>query len=221
MPAATLVYNATPTTLGSLEVDCTVSESHTAENDVTMNPVEGASARTDHIRPMPEQITIEGLVSGTPTPKGTGRVATHTDPSGKTHRFTSAVSESDSTGGISRLEAAAAALYKILNGGELVTVVTGTRTYENMAMKSLAINKTAKTGFALPFTAVFIQVKTVDLLTTERLASQVSGSALGAKPLQKDGKQPTKEYTSVLMQAGEAGVDSVTDTIGALRRNLP
>lgn len=188
MNPATLVYNATPTTLGSLEIDCTVSESHQSDNDITAHPVEDSDSISDHIRPMQDTITIDAIISGTPVLDGETRQVEHTDPNGKVYQFAVSVSEETANGAVSRIEAARDTLLRIRNGGELITVVTGLRTYENMAIKSLVFRRDAT--ITLRFTATLVQVKTVELKTTALKASTVS--ATSAKPHEKDGKKAGK-----------------------------
>lgn len=191
MSLATIVYNATPTTLDSLEIDCTVSEVHQADVEITEHPVEDSVAVADHIRPKQEMVTIEGIITGTPIPssKQTRNVSTKS-PKGKTFNFTTSVPESIANGAITRIESARDTLYRIKNGGQLVTIVTGVKAYESMALKSLTIRRDARTGVSLQFTAVFVQVQTVELKTT-RLNESVSTPK--AKTKVNDGRKATAE----------------------------
>lgn len=193
MPAATLVYNATPTTLDSLEVDCTVSETHQADVEITEHPVEDSASVSDHMRPKQETVTISGIVTGTPSITGTSRTVTGTSPQGKEFKFTSSVPEDVANGALTRIEAARDTLYRIKDGGRLVTVVTGVKTYENMGLKSLTITRDGTTGVALHFVAVFVQVKVVSLKTTARLVTKTPA----AKAKVNDGRKPTKEVDSL------------------------
>ena len=164
---ATLVFQATKTKLGSLDVDCTLTETHTADVEVTEHPVESGAAMSDHIRPKQEAFTMSGLFSGTPNPtEGASRTVEVQGLSGETFTLTTNVPESEENKAATRLEEARDALYRIKNGAELITVVTGLKVYENMAMKSLSIERDGRTGISLRFTASFVQVETVELKTT-------------------------------------------------------
>ena len=47
-------------------IDCSISENHTFDSDVTDYPVESGSNISDNIRPLPLVVEIEGVVSNTP-----------------------------------------------------------------------------------------------------------------------------------------------------------
>jgi len=50
----------------TLTLDASVREVHTGSSTVTDHPVERGSNVADHIRPDPDQLTIEGVISNTP-----------------------------------------------------------------------------------------------------------------------------------------------------------
>jgi hypothetical protein len=54
-------------TIGSIWIDVSISEKHSVGADVTQHPVERGGDITDHIRPKPREIQIEGFVSNHPT----------------------------------------------------------------------------------------------------------------------------------------------------------
>lgn len=54
-------------TIGPIWIDVSISETHGLSADVTQHPVESGSDMTDHIRPTPRTIQIEGLVTNHPT----------------------------------------------------------------------------------------------------------------------------------------------------------
>lgn len=49
-----------------LLIDASPARTHTASAQVTEHPVEKGSPATDHIRPMPRRVTIEGIITNTP-----------------------------------------------------------------------------------------------------------------------------------------------------------
>ena len=49
-----------------VEIDATHSEEHPTKNTVTDHPVETGANIADHIRPDPDHVTIEGVISNTP-----------------------------------------------------------------------------------------------------------------------------------------------------------
>lgn len=52
--------------IGDIWVDVSIRESHSATAEVSDHPVEEGSAITDHVRPLPRTIEIEGLVTNHP-----------------------------------------------------------------------------------------------------------------------------------------------------------
>jgi hypothetical protein len=50
----------------SIAIDATVRESHTATSTITDHPVETGSNVSDHIRPDPDMLTLEGVISNAP-----------------------------------------------------------------------------------------------------------------------------------------------------------
>jgi hypothetical protein len=130
-------------------------------------------------------VTITGIITG--TPPGTGETRqVEQKVNGRTYQF--AVSAPD-TNAVTRLEAARDTLYRLRNQGELIAVVTGLKSYENMAIKSLSITRDAT--ISLRFTATLVQVKVVELATTRLRAANTSANI--AKPQEKDGKKPGKK----------------------------
>lgn len=148
----TLLPTSKRTQIGSIVLDATISESHTGDVEATDHPVEFGAAITDHLRPKPDMLTLEGLITNTPLP----------DPNDVT------VSIQRSFGGVNfqsraemqpaRVADTAAALWELKDAGELLTVVTGLRTYLNMAIVSLSVPRDARTGQALRFSATLKQI---------------------------------------------------------------
>jgi hypothetical protein len=97
-----------------------------------------------------------------------------------------------------------------------IKVITRDRTYESMAMMSLTVPKTAKTGDALEFTATFKEVRIVENRTTRRVVAK--GSQVPQKG--DTGKQPTakqtpERYRSILDST--TGDESIAKAQGFIR----
>ena len=183
-----------PTLIGDLGIDCTVTETHTATATVTEHPVESGSNITDHIRPEPVQLAVTGIITNSPI--GTRQTQRVINAGGAVVTAT-------------QLEAAPNALgyaqtaWKKLEGyrqtAKPIRVVTRDRTYESMAMLSLTVPKTAKTGDALEFSATFKEVRIVENRTTRRVVAKAPKSHAKVDT----GKQPTagqtpERYRSIL-----------------------
>jgi hypothetical protein len=174
--------------LGAIVLDASISEQHSAEVEVTEHPVEKGANIADHLRPKPEVLTIEGLVTNTPL-----------DPSAALVRRTQGSTQFDSRAELQpeRAGQAYADLRALKDSGELVTVVTSLRTYENMALRSLSVPRDARSGQALRFTATLVQVRTVTSATVSVPRAQKKTSlgkkATTATPAEQVNKSTLKQ----------------------------
>jgi hypothetical protein len=139
MADVAIVFAPARSRIAALEVTATLSEGHSRQADVTEHPMETGADAADHIRPKPTLLRLEGVVSdGVPQPGG---VALTTDQ-------------------------AYAALERILDTAEPVTIATSLREYQNMVMTSLDVPRDARGGHALRFTASFKSVRLVQTQST-------------------------------------------------------
>lgn len=161
--------------LVSIEVDCTISEQHSGEMEVTDHPVESGTNITDHVRRKPETLTVEGIVTDTPILSESERNA-----AGPVRK-----------GEATRSKAAFLALRALRDSGQPVTVVTPLNTYDSMVMTSLVFPRDAETGEAIKFTAQFKEIRTVDSQKVKIvLTSKPSG-----QPKNHGGDHEAKEVT--------------------------
>jgi hypothetical protein len=198
-----LLFRATPAQLGTLVLDASITESHQAEVEVTEHPVEQGANIADHTRAKPESLTLEGLISNTPL----NRTQTRRLVESLGVVFESNSAEDAVFGQPGRAEAAYVTLREIKEAGQLITVVTGLRVYEDMVMTSLLVPRDARTGEALRFTASFKQIRLVKNKTT----TQVVAKEPKAKGKAKLGKKPTPEE---LEAANAKGKEALGGLIG-------
>lgn len=155
-------------------IDCSLNETHTFESQVTEYPVESGSNITDNIRPMPITIEMECLVSNSPI----GLMATFRNT------ITSPDNEFPPT---KPSEDAYEMLQRIRSKREPVTIRTSLRTYTKMALKSLTIPRSGKSGDDLRFTATFQQIDSVENKRSIRVSTPNGNGkkkiAKGADPL--------------------------------------
>lgn len=135
--------------IGVVELDASISESHELTATATKHRVERGVRIADHVRPEPVVLTIEGLITNTPISRSQQTRAVEFGGSS----FLSATSTASPFGVPGYAEEAFAKLDAIRLAGELVTVVTNLRTYDNMALTSLVVPRDRSTGDALRFTA--------------------------------------------------------------------
>lgn len=133
-------------TINGFTVDAAISEDHAFDSDVTVHPVEEGADISDNIRARPITITLDCVVSDTPIADGSVIVEEGTLPTDETFNKLVAIRDA-------RLP---------------VTITTSRGTFENMALQSLSVPVTSKTGAALSFRVTFVQIRIVknDLILT-------------------------------------------------------
>jgi hypothetical protein len=160
-------------------IDCSLSENHTFDSDVTDYPVESGSSVSDNIRPLPIQVDIEGLVSNTPIGLMREKRAS---PDATDRTFLLQLTR-DILGVASRPTDDAYALFeRIRDAREPVTITTSLRTFDNMVMQSLAIPRGDHMDH-LRFQAKFKQIITVENKRTIRVSTPIgTGKKKVSKP---------------------------------------
>jgi len=130
----------------SLDLDVTQDETHEWTNDVTQFPVEFGSQITDHIQPMPDKLTISGMITN------------------------SAIGETalaELSGGDDRTQTAFDLLLKLKDDRVLLTVYTKFKIYTSMALKSVNLPRDAGVGDSIKFKMEFVNVRLVDTQTVD------------------------------------------------------
>lgn len=170
MEAAALLFQSQITKIGAvragvgvIELDCTLSASHSYKVEATKHPVERGAKITDHLRPEPDVVTIDGLVSDTPVSRSQQTRAVQA--AGGTLQTTATQPALFGVPGYAK--EALAKLIAIKDGGILVTLATELRTYTDMAITSLEIPRDATVGESLRFTAVFEKIVIVESKVTQ------------------------------------------------------
>jgi hypothetical protein len=128
--------------VGAIQLDASLQEGHTAENEITAFPVEKGIDTTDHVRRMPDSLTIRGLVTDHPITFGGG---------GTQKRSIEAYQE----------------VKRMLNDAKLVTVVTTLEQYENMVVRSMNVPRNSGRGNAVELNLSLRQLKTVEVQVAE------------------------------------------------------
>lgn len=130
--------------INNFVIDVSIREDHVFENDVTDYPTESGPSFSDNIRPLPIQVTMEGIVSNTPL------MDIELQRNNEIY-MSSEVSISQ----------AYVVLLGVWHAREPVTIRTSLGTFERMALVSLSMPRTKDTGEALHFTATFQQIQVV------------------------------------------------------------
>lgn len=132
------------------QLDCTLKETHTFENEVTDFPVEGGSTISDNIRRKPIEIMLECVVSNTPI----GVIALQGNHRPEAHP----------------VEWLFDYFEQMMERRETVFIITSLRTYATMAIESITVPRDAKSGKAMFFTMRLKQIKFVANERRKRVA---------------------------------------------------
>lgn len=174
MATANLLFPVAQSSIDVLTLDCTLSESHQNEVEVTEHPVEKGSNIADHKRPKPRVVTLDGAVTNTP-------LAGPADPS--------------------RAEAAWQQLLQLKDQAALVDVQTSLDSYENMAITSLSSSRDPRTGQLLRFSVSLKEIVQVSLQIVSVAPKAAASTALGKKPTAPTPAAVQKSSTAVLQLA--------------------
>lgn len=132
---------------GAVELDASIDETHTAENDITQFPVEEGVDISDHVRKQPNRLTIRGIVTDHPIvgiSRGVGVIA----PTLTSGRSLDAYQR----------------LLTMLEEAQRISVVTSLRQYENMVIESMEVPRNAQRGHAVEMFLQLREIKTASLV---------------------------------------------------------
>ena len=187
--------------LQEIEVDASITETHTLASAVTFRPVETGVAFTDHIRPEPRRVASVGMISNTPVraPKGfTGEQraitldipanprAVRFGPTGiygaQDQPYASSASVLQFSEQFDRVSTTWELFNLIHSTSQPITIVTDLQTYEDMAIESLSVTRDADRGNAIEFSfsaveLAFVSTSTVDAPEPARTPSQPRSQA--------------------------------------------
>lgn len=159
-------------------IDAALSEKHSFNSEATEFPVESGADLTDHIRHLPIEVDIEGVVSDTPIGD---MVALRSEAAPVAPQIGPELPPDAQIP-----SALALAHLERIRGRRLpVTIQTNRRLYERMAMIGLDVPVDRHTGKALKFTAKF---KQITLVTNQR--SSIKTATPGGSGVRKLGAKP-------------------------------
>ena len=200
MATVNLVFDRTLVKIGTVTLDVSLSEAHSSTNEVTDHPVEQGVNIVDHVRPKPDILRLEGMVSNTPLPLPTAETQVRTSK-GRTFRSRSEINQTAAGTAYSDLLA-------LKENATLVTVVTGLRTYTDMVIESLDVPRDARTGQTLRFSCTLKQVRTAVVQTAKVVPQQKNSKGKKATT-----PTTTEERGSVLSTFDEASGGGISGGI--------
>jgi hypothetical protein len=184
--------------VGVVTFDTMVQEEHKFSSRVTYFPVERGTIVSDHIINQPDIVILSGLVSDTPL--------TIFAP-------------------FNRSNAAFNALIEIHNRRQIIDVVTGIKLYRNMAITSLDVPRTIKTGQTLTFNIelqriifddndqIFINENNVFAGTLDNTPRDIIKDNSNIPNLQDDPPLSLKDQASTASNLGFQSLNSVPPAV--------
>lgn len=139
-------------------IDVSVSENHSSTYDIQQHPIEDGSEIADHIIVKPKRLTIEGVITDTPSGIGALLIVP-----GLIDRFS----------GSPRSIESFKTIQNYLDGKQLFDVVTGLKVYKNMAVRSFNVPRRAMFGRGLNFT---MELNELQIVTGAVVASSLDGA---------------------------------------------
>ncbi len=173
MALVELILGQEKAQIGLVRMDASIEEVHRKSNVVTEHPVEDGANIVDHIRRLPDEITIDGVVTQTPVVIGATLFAEN--PIEFQNRTTE------------RVGRAYDELERIMNEGELIDVITTFKEYSNMALLDLSVVRNARNGNVMRATMRLREVRTA---VSEQLTVPTPEDPAN-QPVRDAGKAPT------------------------------
>lgn len=124
--------------IGTIKLDAVLQETHTFSAMITEHPIELGDDVNDYIRPLPDRVTIRGIVSRTP-------LAAPLIIAAFGGRYRRAFDD----------------LRKLATKGQIFDIVTVKRKYLSMACESLTVISNDRTGETVTFTMQCRRVRQV------------------------------------------------------------
>lgn len=177
----------------AIEFDASVQEGHTSSAEITQHPVEEGVDITDHIRALPDDLSVNVIVSNNPpivlASLRAEPVTGFSDPA-------------------SRAEDACTFLRGIIKSNQTVGFSTTLREYTNMAIATMSVDRDATTG---NIANINMSLREIKVATTETVAAPEPV----AKGRRRKNKQGKKAKSSPAPATAEKSTSLLTDIFSA------
>ncbi len=174
-----LIYPGPKQTIGELVVDAVIKESHHFRAYISEHPVENGSTMADHVDNLPISLELECLVSNTPM-----------SLVGLT--LYDSLQRSSSNNDFAQL--AFDKIAEIFTKREPLSIVTTLKTYANMVLESLSIERDGHSAESLHFNCTAKQIRVIN----QKLINIPTPKVTRAQPKQAKGLQETKPMRTPL-----------------------
>lgn len=179
--------------------DATPNENHSSNAEPTDHPIEAGSDASDHIRKLPDELGLLGVVTDTPLQKSGNPI------------------EPASTGGDVNQRAISAYdfLYLTQDRGKLVRIFTKLRDYRNMSITALNITRDKDTSRIINGK---IQLREIKIAVTEQVEAPTpaASAAPSRRRKRKQGKKSKQKETEANKGKSKTVALRLADKAGAL-----
>lgn len=183
------------TELDVILFDATMQQTHVTETEVTEHPVETGANVTDHIRVKPAEVSLECII----TPFKLGTMAPDAGP-GLQGVPDDSQQPQASNASKTRVEDAYRRLLALKDAAQPVSLTAGVRSYENMAITSIAEHRTNDTGNSIYFTLRLKEIRFASTGKVETIPKAAGVKNKGAKtPSEADAKVKEKTKLKALV----------------------
>lgn len=189
-------------TIGGIQVDVSIRETHIHEWQVTEAPIETGGSIADHRARMPVGLDMEGVVSNLPT--------------NLFDLLTQELSAEDRY-----LE-----LLELAESDDLIEVVTGLRVYQNMTFRRFEVVRDETTGQIIRFRASLRELEFADAEITAVVVNDTDAPKVkpttkaGPKALPKAEPQAA-ERGSTILKKGLGKIGGARGIIDSINNNVP
>jgi hypothetical protein len=174
--------------IGDLVLDAALAHTLQADADVTDHPVEKGSAVTDHYRPKPRQVQVDGIVTDTPVSLAERRALAGSKVKART-----------------RAVDAIALLTRIRDEGQLCTISDSRYLYQNMLLFTLSVPRDPSTGEAARFSAAFREIVVVQTSTVQLAKVQRVNAKTGLVKINASKTDDATTHKSILKKGADSG----------------
>lgn len=174
-------YDSGGVLVGQLQLDASISEAHGAQAEASSHQVETGSNVTDHVRPLPNAFSLEGVVTNTPL----GAPATYGDGiSGSVRELRQTIQTPSGPqdialmvfqfdgDGFDRAKAVFGDLADAIQAGNLFSVTTTLAHYDSLVCLKLSVPRNAALSGSLRLSMDFQQIRFVDTQTVAALPAR-------------------------------------------------
>ena len=198
------LFIRTQKSIGGIQLDAVISETHSNEVSLTSNPVELGAEITDHAVVQPKKLNIVAQVSDTPM----GLAAF-----GQIVDLVTGLFGTSTTDNITRSNAAYNAIIQLQEEREPIEIQTKLKLYTNMIITNVSVQQDKNTSrivrMSIDLQQVIITESEIVQLTEEQL--QAGSAKEQASPAEKSGRKETVEPpASTKKSVLKAGIDWVS-----------